>query len=49
MFAWDLSSAFWLNVTNIGLGVITAVFCLLAGRALLKDMAERLHRSGRDG
>jgi len=33
---------FWLNVTNIGLGFVTLVCCVIVGRTLVGEIGARL-------
>ncbi len=41
---FDLSDpkTYWLNLTNIGLGLVTLVCCVVVARALFKDISERM-------
>ena len=41
---FDLSDprTYWLNITNIGLGLVTLICCAIVGRALFRDISERL-------
>lgn len=39
---------FWLNVTNIALGVITGVCCLVLGKALFQEIMERVRGDKRE-
>jgi hypothetical protein len=36
------SKTFWLNITNIGLGLVTLACLLLAARAFLGDLLDRV-------
>ncbi len=42
MFDISDPKTYWLNITNIGLGLVTLVCCLVVGRALFQDIAERI-------
>ena len=42
MFDISDPKTYWLNITNIGLGLVTLVCCLVVGRALFRDIAERI-------
>ncbi len=44
---FDLSDpkTYWLNITNIGLGLVVLVCCVAAARAFLRDLLD--HRSQR--
>jgi hypothetical protein len=33
---------FWLSITNVGLGLVTIVCCVVVARALFRDVADRL-------
>jgi hypothetical protein len=35
---------FWLNLTNVGLGVVTLVCCVVVGRAMFQDLAARIRQ-----
>lgn len=42
MGAWLRSETFWLDLTNIGLGVVTLVCVLAVGIAVVQDLLPRL-------
>ncbi len=42
MFNLSDPQTFWLNVTNVGLGVVTLVCCLIVGRALVGEIGARM-------
>jgi hypothetical protein len=41
---FDLSDpkTYWLNLTNIALGLVTLICCVVVARALFRDISERL-------
>lgn len=41
MFDLTDPKTIWLNLTNIGLGLVVLVCCLAAGRAFLRDLLDR--------
>lgn len=45
----DLSDprTYWLNLTNIGLGLVTLICCVVVARALFQDITERMRSRSR--
>lgn len=48
---FDLSDpkTFWLNVTNIGLGLVVLVCCVAVARTFLRDLLDHRSRSAEAG
>ncbi len=44
MFDFNDPNTFWLNVTNIALGVITVICCVAVGRGLYQEVVVRLKK-----
>lgn len=44
MFDFNDPNTFWLNVTNITLGVITLICCVAVGRGLYQEIVVRLKK-----
>jgi len=44
MFDLNDPNTFWLNVTNIALGVITLICCVAVGRSLYQEIVVRLKK-----
>ncbi len=44
MFDLNDPNTFWLNVTNIALGVITLICCVAVGRGLYQEIVVRLKK-----
>jgi hypothetical protein len=42
MFNFSDPETFWLNVTNLGLGVVTFICCVVLGAGVLKEVVVRL-------
>lgn len=42
MFDMNNPETFWLNVTNIGLGLVTAICVFVFAKALYSEIAERV-------
>lgn len=38
---WADANSFWLNVTNVGLGIAALILCLAVAHALFKDVISR--------
>ena len=45
MSAWMQSETFWLDLTNVALGVVTLVCVLVVATGVLQDLLPRLRRS----
>jgi hypothetical protein len=39
---------FWLNLTNVGLGVVTLVCCVVVGRAMFQDLTAHMRQRSAD-
>ena len=44
MFSFNDPNTFWLNVTNIVLGLVTLICCVAVGQGVYKDVLARLRR-----
>ncbi|KAA0227379.1 hypothetical protein KJ068_15685 [bacterium] len=44
MFDWSNPETFWLNVTNIALGVATLICCVVLAAGVLQEVVVRLRR-----
>ncbi|HEX9655046.1 MAG TPA: hypothetical protein VGA99_15170 [bacterium] len=42
MFNFTDPETFWLNVTNLGLGIVTFICCAVLAGGVLKEVVERL-------
>jgi hypothetical protein len=47
VFEFGDPRTFWLNVTNIALGVVTGICVLVLGKALFKELIQRFRATGR--
>ncbi len=48
---FDLSDpkTYWLNLTNIGLGLVVFICCIAVARAFMRDLLDRRSRSAESG
>jgi hypothetical protein len=47
MFDFNDPNTFWLNVTNIALGLVTLICCVAVGRGLYLELSVRLKKRAR--
>ena len=44
MFDLNDPNTFWLNVTNIALGIVTLICCVVVGYGVVQEIAERVRK-----